>query len=259
MAKKVSIKSAADIEMARKAGAMAAEVLHMIGEHVRPGVTTDELDRICNEYIVNVLKAIPANVGYHGFPKTICASVNHVICHGIPSAKVLKNGDILNIDVAVIKDGWCGDTSRMYYVGQPSPLARRLVNITYEATRAGLMAVQPGAPRGAIGHAIQTVAHREHFSIVREYCGHGIGKVYHDEPQVVHYGRPGQGLVLQPGMTFTIEPMINAGTRYNTVRPDGWTVVTKDRKLSAQWEHMIAVTETGVDVLTLSPGESQVS
>ena len=253
MAKKVSIKSAADIEMARKAGAMAAEVLHMIGEHVRPDVTTDEIDRICHDYIVNVLKAIPANVGYHGFPKTICASVNHVICHGIPSSKVLKNGDILNIDVAVIKDGWFGDTSRMYYVGQPSPLARRLVNTTYEAMRAGIMAVKPGATLGDIGHAIQTVAHREHFSIVREYCGHGIGQIYHDDPQVLHYGRPGEGMVLQPGMMFTIEPMINAGKPQTKQLPDGWTVVTKDRSLSAQWEHMVVVTETGYDVLTTWP------
>ena len=253
MARKVSIKSAADIEMARKAGALAAEVLQVVAEHVRPGVTTDELDRICHDHIVKVQQAIPANIGYHGFPKTICASPNHVICHGIPSSKVLKNGDILNIDVAVIKDGWYGDTSRMYYVGEPSSLARRLVRTTYEAMRAGIMAVRPGATLGDIGHAIQTVAHREHFSIVREYCGHGIGQIYHDEPQVLHYGRPGEGLVLQPGMMFTIEPMINAGKPATRQMPDGWTVVTKDRSLSAQWEHMVVVTDTGYEVLTPWP------
>ena len=253
MARKVSIKSAADIEMARKAGALAAEVLQVVAEHVRPGVTTDELDRICHDHIVKVQQAIPANIGYHGFPKTICASPNHVICHGIPSSKVLKNGDILNIDVAVIKDGWYGDTSRMYYVGEPSPLARRLVRTTYEAMRAGIMAVKPGATLGDIGHAIQTVAHREYFSIVREYCGHGIGQIYHDEPQVLHYGRPGEGLVLQPGMMFTIEPMINAGKPATRQMPDGWTVVTKDRSLSAQWEHMVVVTDTGYEVLTPWP------
>ena len=234
----VNLKTPQEIEMMRIAGRLASEVLDIVTPHVKPGVTTEELDRICHDHIVNVQGAIPANVGYRGFPKTVCTSVNNVICHGIPSeGKVLKDGDIINIDVTVIKDGWHGDTSRMYFV----------------------RAVRPGATLGDIGHAIQSYAEGERFSVVREYCGHGIGKVYHDEPQVVHYGRPGQGLVLQPGMTFTIEPMINEGTRYNKVLPDGWTVVTKDRKLSAQWEHMIAVTETGVDVLTLSPGESQVS
>jgi methionyl aminopeptidase len=225
----------------------------MIGEHVKPGVTTEELDRICHDYIVNVLHAIPANIGYHGYTKTVCTSVNHVVCHGIPSAKRIKNGDIINIDVALIKDGWYGDTSRMYFVGQPSVLARRLVRVTYEAMRAGILAVRPGATLGDIGHAIQTVAHREGFSVVREYCGHGIGQIYHDEPQVLHFGRPGTGLVLKPGMIFTIEPMINAGKPGTTQLPDGWTVITKDRSLSAQWEHMVAVTESGFEVLTSWP------
>jgi len=249
----VPIRSQAEIEMARRAGALAADVLRMIDEHVKAGVTTDELDKICHDYIVNELKAIPANVGYNGFPKTVCTSVNHVICHGIPSDKRLKDGDIINIDVAVIKDGWYGDTSRMYFVGQPSILARRLVRTTYEAMRAGILAVRPGATLGDVGHAIQTVAHREGFSIVREYCGHGVGTTYHDEPQVLHYGRPGTGLVLEPGMIFTIEPMLNAGRPATKQLSDGWTVVTKDRSLSAQWEHMVAVTENGFEILTTWP------
>jgi methionyl aminopeptidase len=252
----VNLKTPEEIELMRIAGRLAAEVLDMIGPFVKPGVTTEELDRICNEHIVNVQKTIPANVGYHGFPKTVCASVNNVICHGIPSeTKVLKDGDIVNIDVTVIKDGWHGDTSRMYYVGTPSVMAKRLCEVTYEAMWRGIAAVKPGATLGDVGHAIQEYAESERFSVVREYCGHGIGKVYHDEPQVLHYGKPGAGLVLKPGMTFTIEPMINEGTRYTKVLPDGWTVVTKDRKLSAQWEHMVAVTETGVEVLTLADGE----
>jgi methionyl aminopeptidase len=251
----VTIKTPEQIEKMRIAGRLAAEVLEMIAPHVKPGVSTEELDTICHDYIVDVQKAIPANVGYKGFPKTLCTSVNHVICHGIPAAgKLLKDGDIVNIDVTVIKDGWHGDTSRMYYVGTPSVMARRLVEATYEAMWRGIRAVRPGATLGDIGHAIQQYAEGERFSVVREYCGHGIGKVYHDEPQVLHYGRPGEGLVLKPGMTFTIEPMINEGSRYTRVLPDGWTVVTKDRKLSAQWEHTIAVTADGVEVLTLSPG-----
>ncbi|NLY33268.1 MAG: type I methionyl aminopeptidase [Alcaligenaceae bacterium] len=252
--KKVPINTQEDIAKAREAARLAADVLHMIAPYVQAGITTEELDRICHDYIVDVQQAIPANVGYCGFTKTICASVNHVICHGIPSAgKVLKNGDIINIDVAVIKDGWYGDTSRMYFVGPPSTLARRLVYTTYEAMRAGIMQVRPGATLGDIGHAIQTVAHREGFSVVREYCGHGIGKIYHDEPQVLHYGSPGQGLKLEPGMMFTIEPMINAGKRHCKQQADGWTVTTKDRSLSAQWEHMVVVTEDGYEVLTQWP------
>jgi len=252
----IILKTPEEIEKMREAGRLAAEVLHLVADYVKPGVTTAELDRICHDHIVNVQKAVPANVGYRGYPKTVCTSVNNVICHGIPSeGKVLKEGDIVNIDVTVIKDGWHGDTSRMYYVGTPSVMARRLVEVTREAMWRGIRAVRPGATLGDVGHAIQSYAESERFSVVREYCGHGIGKVYHDEPQVLHYGRPGDGLVLKPGMTFTIEPMINEGTRYTRVLPDGWTVVTKDRKLSAQWEHMVAVTEDGVDVLTRVPGD----
>lgn len=252
----VNLKTKEEIELMRVAGRLAAEVLDIVTPHVKPGVSTAELDRVCYEHITKVQGTVPANLGYRGFPKTVCTSVNNVICHGIPNdGKVLKDGDIVNIDVTVIKDGWHGDTSRMYYVGTPSVMARRLVEATREAMWRGIRAVKPGATLGDIGHAIQQYAESERFSVVREYCGHGIGKVYHDEPQVLHYGRSGEGLVLKPGMTFTIEPMINEGTRYTRVLPDGWTVVTKDRKLSAQWEHMIAVTEDGVDVLTLSENE----
>jgi methionyl aminopeptidase len=250
---KVEIKSAADIAMLRISGGLAADVLRMIGEHVKPGVTTNQLDKLCHDYIVDVLHAVPINIGYHGFPKTICTSVNHVICHGIPSDKVLKDGDIINIDVALTKDGWHGDTSRMYYVGQPGILAKRLVDTTYKAMRAGILAVKPGGTLGDVGYAIQSVAHREGFSIVREYCGHGIGRIYHEDLQVLHYGQPGAGLKLQTGMVFTIEPMINAGKRHSKELADGWTVVTKDHSLSAQWEHMVAVTETGFEVLTPWP------
>ncbi len=206
----------------------------MIAPHVRPGVSTNELDKLCHDYIVNVQKATPANIGYHGFPKTLCTSINHVVCHGIPSDKELSDGDILNIDVAVLKDGWFGDTSRMYFVGEPSAEARRLVDTTYEAMCAGIHAVGPGATLGDVGHAIQTVAHREGYSVVRDYCGHGIGMVYHDEPQVRHYGNPGEGMRLKPGMIFTIEPMLNAGKHGVRTLGDGWTVITKDLSLSAQ-------------------------
>ncbi len=254
----ISLKSPEDIERMREAGRLAAEVLTMIEPHVVPGVSTGELDRICHEHIVKVQNTVPANLGYGGghgripFPKVLCTSVNNVICHGIPSeSKVLKAGDIVNIDVTVIKDGWHGDTSRMYFVGEPSVLARRLVEVTHEAMMRGIAAVRPGARLGDIGHAIQTYAEAERFSVVREYCGHGIGKVYHEDPQVLHYGQPGTGPELRPGMTFTVEPMINAGKRHTKLLPDGWTVVTKDRSLSAQWEHMIAVTEDGADILTL--------
>ena len=250
---RVAIRSEAEIALARRAGMLAADVLQMIAEHVKPGVTTDELDRRCHDYIVNVQQAIAANVGYHGYPKTTCISVNHVICHGIPSDRKLKNGDIVNIDIAVIKDGWFGDTSRMYFVGEPSILAKRLVRTTYEAMRAGIEQVRPGATLGDVGHAIQNVAEREGFSVVREYCGHGIGQIYHDAPQVVHFGKPGAGLKLETGMIFTIEPMINAGKAAIKQLPDGWTVVSKDRSLSAQWEHMVAVTERGFEVLTPWP------
>ncbi|WP_188867053.1 type I methionyl aminopeptidase [Pseudomonas asuensis] len=253
MRKAVSIKTPEEVAMARTAGKLAADVLAMIAEHVRPGVTTEELDRLCHDYIVNVQKAIPANVGYHGFPKTVCTSVNHVICHGIPSSETLKDGDIVNIDVAVIKDGWYGDTSRMYFVGEPSAQGRHLVETTYEAMCAGIREVKPGATLGDIGYAIQTVAHREGFSVVREYCGHGIGKVYHDDPQVLHFGNRGEGMKLRAGMMFTIEPMLNAGKHQTKTLGDGWTVITKDHSLSAQWEHMVVVTESGFEVLTPWP------
>ena len=250
----IPLHGAEGIAMARQAGRLAAEVLGMIEAHVVPGVSTDTLDRLCHDHIVNVQGAIPANLGYHGYPNTILTSVNQVVCHGIPSAtQILKKGDIVNIDVAVIKDGWYGDTSRMFFVGSPSVLARRLVDTTHEALLAGIQQVRPGATLGDIGHAIQSVAHREHFSVVREYCGHGIGQVYHGEPNVLHYGQRGQGLTLEAGMVFTIEPMINAGKRHTRQRPDGWTVVTQDRSLSAQWEHMVAVTPDGCEVLTPWP------
>ncbi|MCO8053332.1 MULTISPECIES: type I methionyl aminopeptidase [Acinetobacter] len=251
---KVSIKSEQDIEKLRISGRLAAQVLQMIGEHVKPGVTTEYLDDLCHDYIVNTLKVIPANVGYHGYTKTTCISPNEVVCHGIPSSKtILKDGDIINIDVAVIKDGFYGDTSRMYYVGQVKPEAKKLVDTTYEAMRAGIHAVKPGATLGDIGYAIQSVAHREGFSIVREYCGHGIGQVYHEQPSVLHYGQPGQGLVVKKGMVFTIEPMVNAGKARVKELKDGWTVVTTDKSLSAQWEHMVAVTDTGFEVLSPWP------
>jgi methionyl aminopeptidase len=255
MARGVIIKSTEDIAKSRRAAQLAAEVLSMIEPHVVPGVSTEALDSLCHDHIVNVQGAIPANVGYQGYPKTILTSVNQVVCHGIPSPdKILKKGDIVNIDVAVNKDGWFGDTSRMFFVGTPSTLAQRLVETTYEAMVAGIRQVKPGAMLGDIGHAIQTVAHREHFSVVREYCGHGIGRIYHEDLQVLHYGQPGEGLKLEPGMVFTIEPMLNAGTREVRQLPDGWTVVTRDRSLSAQWEHMVAVTPDGYEVLTAWPG-----
>ena len=255
MARGITLRSADEIAMARRAGTLAAEVLGMIEPHVVPGVSTETLDRICHDYIVDVQGAIAANVGYGGYPKTILTSVNQVVCHGIPSPnKILKKGDIVNIDVAVQKDGWFGDTSRMFFVGEPGVLARRLVATTYEAMRAGITQVRPGATLGDIGHAIQSVAERERFSVVREYCGHGIGQVYHDAPQVLHYGNRGEGIRLEPGMVFTIEPMLNAGKRDTRELADGWTVVTKDRSLSAQWEHMVAVTPDGYEVLTPWPG-----
>ncbi|MBB5208533.1 type I methionyl aminopeptidase [Chiayiivirga flava] len=258
----IIIKSAADIEKMRVAGRLAAEVLQVVAPHVKPGVTTAELDRICHDHIVNVQQGIPANVGYGGghgripFPATICTSVNNVICHGIPSeTKVLKDGDIVNIDVTVIKDGWHGDTSRMYIVGKASTLAQRLVDVTREAMWRGIREVKPGATLGDVGHAIQRYAESERFSVVREYCGHGIGQVYHEEPQVLHYGNPRSGVRLEAGMVFTVEPMINAGARHTRLLPDGWTVVTKDRSLSAQWEHTVAVTDDGFEVLTRVPGD----
>lgn len=249
----VSIKTPEEIEKMRVAGRLAAEVLHMIHPHVKAGIATDELNRICHEYIVNVQRAIPAPLNYHGFPKSICTSVNHQVCHGIPSDKVLKNGDIINIDITVIKDDYHGDTSKMFLVGEPSIIAKRVTRISYECMCLGIQMVKPGVRLGDIGHVIQQHAESNGCSVVREYCGHGIGRVFHEEPQVLHYGTPGTGLVLEPGMTFTIEPMINAGKRQVKLLPDEWTVVTKDRSLSAQWEHTILVTDNGFEVLTKRP------
>ena len=251
----VSIKTPDEIEKMRIAGRLAAEVLVMIGPYVKAGITTDELDKICHDYIVDVQHAVPAPLNYHGFPKSICTSVNHVICHGIPGAKKLKDGDIINIDITVIKDGYHGDTSKMFHVGETSIMAQRLVDNAREAMLLGIQLVKPGTRLGDIGHIIQQHAEKAHFSVVREYCGHGIGQVFHEDPQVLHYGNPGTGLVLEAGMTFTIEPMINAGKRHIKQLPDGWTVVTKDRSLSAQWEHTILVTDTGYEILTLREDE----
>ena len=252
----IHIKTAEEIEKMRVAGQLAADVLHMIAPHVEAGVATDELDRLCHDYIVNTQQAIPAPLHYHGFPKSICTSINHQVCHGIPGDKKLKNGDIVNIDITVIKDGFHGDTSKMFFVGEPSVIARRVVRISYECLKLGIEMVKPGVKLGDIGHAIQTHAEANNCSVVREYCGHGIGRQFHEEPQVLHYGTPGTGLTLEPGMTFTIEPMVNVGKRHVKLLPDQWTVITKDRSLSAQWEHTILVTENGHEVLTLRKGDT---
>ena len=247
----ISIKNFEDIEKMRIAGKLAAEVLEMITPFVKPGVSTGELDKLCYDHIVNVQNAIPANVGYKGYEKTICSSINQVICHGIPNNdKFLKDGDILNIDVTVIKDGWHGDTSKMFLVGKCAPHNQRLVQITQECLYKGIEAVKPGAYLGDIGNAIQKHAEINYYSVVEDYCGHGIGKIYHEEPQILHYGKPGTGLQLKEGMCFTIEPMINQGTKYCKTLNDGWTVETKDGRNSAQWEHTIAVTKTGSEILT---------
>lgn len=246
----VSIKTAEEIERMRVAGRLAAEVLEIVEPHVKEGITTNELDQICHDYIVNDQKAIPAPLNYHGFPKSICTSVNHVVCHGIPNEKRLKKGDIVNIDITVIKDGYHGDTSKMFLIGETSVMAQRLVRISQECLRIGISLVKPGVHLGDIGHAIQQYAESHNYSVVREYCGHGIGKAFHEEPQVLHYGNAGTGIILEEGMTFTIEPMINVGKRNVKLMKDGWTVVTKDRGLSAQWEHTVLVTPDGVEVLT---------
>jgi len=252
----VTIKTPAQQEQMRTAGRLAADVLDMIGPYVVPGVTTDELNARCHEYIVNTQQAVPAPLNYRGFPKSICTSVNHVVCHGIPSPdKRLKQGDIINVDVTVIKDGWHGDTSRMYPVGKIAPSAQRLIDITHEAMWIGIRQVRPGAHLGDIGAAIQGFVEPQHLSIVREYCGHGIGQIFHEDPQVLHYGERGTGVQLVPGMTFTVEPMVNAGKRHVRLLPDGWTVITKDHSLSAQWEHTVLVTDTGYEVLTLGTAE----
>jgi len=246
----VTIKTPDEIEKMRIAGRLAADVLEMIGPHVNPGVTTNQLNDICHDYIINTQKAIPAPLNYRGFPKSICTSINHVICHGIPSDKTLKERDIINIDITVIKDGFHGDTSKMFFIGEPTILAKRLTQVTYECMNIGIDLVKPGVQLGDIGAAIAKHAHDHHFSVVREYCGHGIGRVFHEDPQVLHYGKPKTGMALKPGMTFTIEPMINAGKRHTKLLPDQWTVVTKDHSLSAQWEHTILVTEAGHEILT---------
>ena len=239
----------------RVAGRLAAQVLRMIGPHVQPGVSTGELDRICHDYIVGELDSVPAPLNYHGFPKSICTSVNHVVCHGIPGDKVLKDGDIVNVDITVIKDGFHGDTSKMFMVGKPSIQAERVSRIAHECMCVGIEMVRPGVRLGDIGHAIQTHAEKHSCSVVREYCGHGIGRAFHEDPQILHYGTPGTGLALEPGMTFTIEPMVNVGRRHVKLLRDGWTVVTKDRSLSAQWEHTLLVTDDGFDVLTRLPDD----
>jgi methionyl aminopeptidase len=251
----VTIKTPAEQDLMRVAGRLAADVLDMIGEHVKAGVTTGELDRICHDFIVGEQQAVPAPLNYRGFPKSICTSVNHVVCHGIPGERKLREGDIVNIDITVIKDGFHGDTSRMFVVGETSVLARRLIDVCRESMWAGIAQVRPGATLGDIGHAVQTHAESERFAIVREYCGHGIGRIFHEDPQVLHYGTPGTGLELRPGMTFTVEPMVNAGKRNVRLLADGWTVVTKDHSLSAQWEHTVLVTEEGYEVLTLGAAD----
>ncbi len=252
----VIIKTTEEIEKMRIAGHLAAQVLEMIEAHVRAGITTNELDRLCHDYIVNEQQAIPAPLDYHGFPKSICTSLNHVICHGIPNDKKLKNGDNINIDITIIKDGYHGDTSKMFHVGQPSVQARRLAKISYDCLLMGIELVRPGIQLGDIGYAIQKHAEAHRYSVVREYCGHGIGQAFHEEPQVLHYGSPGTGMVLEPGMTFTIEPMINAGKRQVKLLKDGWTVVTRDHAQSAQWEHTLLVTAEGHEVLTRRQEES---
>ena len=255
----ISIKNELDIEKMRVAGKLASEVLDFITPYVKPGVTTEKLDALCYNYMVNVQKTIPAPLnyappGHTPYPKSICTSVNHQICHGVPGEKVLKNGDIVNLDITVIKDGYHGDTSRMFYVGEPSIQAKRLCEITYDCMWLGIAQVKAGATLGDVGHAIQVYAEKNGYSVVREFCGHGIGKKFHEDPQVLHYGRPGTGLKLQAGMIFTVEPMINAGKRDIKQLGDGWTIVTKDHSLSAQWEHTVLVTESGYEVLTVSAG-----
>lgn len=248
----ITLYSAEDFEGMRRAGRLAAATLDMIGEHVRPGVSTEDLDRLCHDFMI-ANGAVPATLGYKGYTKSSCISINHVVCHGIPGPKRLVDGDILNIDVTCILDGWFGDTSRMYIAGNAGVKARKLVDVTYEAMMRGIEAVKPGATLGDVGHAIQTYAEAHRFSVVRDFCGHGLGRVFHDAPSVLHYGQPGRGAVLKEGMFFTIEPMINAGRFDVKVLSDGWTAVTRDKSLSAQFEHSIGVTATGVEIFTLSP------
>jgi len=248
---KVTIKTPEEQDKMRVAGRLAADVLDMIGEHVQPGVTTEELDQICHKFITENQDAIPAPLNYRGFPKSICTSVNHVVCHGIPGERKLKSGDAVNIDITVIKDGFHGDTSRMFFAGKPTIQADRLAKVAFEGMWLGIEELAPGKHLGDIGEAIQKYVEQNRFSVVREYCGHGIGRVFHEDPQVLHYGRAGTGLEIQAGMTMTVEPMVNLGKRHVRLLPDGWTVVTKDHKLSAQWEHTVLITESGFEVLTL--------
>ncbi len=251
----ILIKKAEEIEKMRIAGRLGGEVLQMIRPHVTAGITTNELDKICHDYIVDVQKAIPAPLNYHGFPKSICTSVNHQVCHGIPSDKKLKKGDAINIDITVIKDGYHGDTSKMFFIDEPPIPAKRVSAVAHECMKRGIALVKPGTQLGDIGHVIQQHAEANNFSIVREYCGHGIGKGFHEDPQVLHYGKPGTGITLEPGMIFTIEPMVNAGRRNVKLLSDNWTVVTKDHSASAQWEHTILVTDTGHEILTQCEGD----
>src|SRR5688572_24483676 len=252
---RVSIKTPAEQAAMRVAGRLAADVLDMIGPRIAAGMTTAEIDRICHDHIVNVQEAVPAPLNYKGFPKSICTSVNHVVCHGIPGDRVLKSGDILNVDVTVIKDGFHGDTSRMFVIGDASIQARRLCEVGFEAMWRGIRTVRPGTRLGDLGHTIQSFVEAQGYAVVREYCGHGIGRVFHEDPQVLHYGEPGTGIELEPGMTFTVEPMVNAGRRHVKLLGDGWTVVTKDHSLSAQWEHTVLVTADGFEVLTLGAAD----
>ena len=253
----ITIKTTEEIQKMEIAGKLAADVLEMIAPMVQAGQKTGELNRICHEYIVNEQKAIPAPLNYHGFPKSICTSVNHVVCHGIPSYKEkLNNGDIINIVITIIKDGYHGDTSKTFFVGRPDKEIKKLVDVTYECMKKAILQVRPGIRLGDIGHTIQTLAEKNNFSVVREYCGHGIGKIFHEEPQVLHYGKPNTGIELQEGMTFTIEPMINLGKRHVQLRDDDWTVETQDKKISAQWEHTILVTNNSFRVLTKRPDEN---
>ncbi|WP_404407999.1 type I methionyl aminopeptidase [Pseudidiomarina marina] len=250
----ISIKTPEEIEKMRAAGKLAADVLEMIGPYIKAGVTTAEIDKICHDYIVDH-GAVPAPLNYHGFPKSVCTSLNHVVCHGIPNEKPLKEGDIMNLDVTVKLDGYHGDTSKMFVVGKPSILAERLIRVTQECLYMAIKMVKPGMRTGDFAAVIQKHAEQHGYSVVREYCGHGIGAIFHEEPQILHYGTAGTGDLLQPGMCFTIEPMINAGKRHTKLMRDGWTVLTKDRSLSAQWEHTLLVTEDGVEVLTLRSDE----
>jgi methionyl aminopeptidase len=251
----VTIKTPEEQDKMRVAGRLAADVLDMIGDHVRPGITTEEIDHICHEYITEVQGAVPAPLNYRGFPKSVCTSVNHVVCHGIPGERRLKSGDAVNIDVTVIKDGFHGDTSRMFFVGKPGVQAQRLAQVAFDGMWLGIEELAPGKHLGDVGAAIQEFVEKNRFSIVREYCGHGIGRAFHEDPQVLHYGQRGTGMELKAGMTLTVEPMVNAGKRYVKLLPDGWTVVTKDHSLSAQWEHTVLITDSGYEVLTLGAAD----